>query len=57
MASEATTKIRVAQGRHTLYLPTDLVRDSTFPFKPEEDALVVRVDGARLVVEKAGRKR
>jgi hypothetical protein len=35
-----------------IYLPTKLTDDSVFPFK-EGDLLLVRVDGRRLVVQKA----
>jgi hypothetical protein len=35
-----------------IYLPTKLTDDSVFPFK-EGDLLVVRVDGRKLVVQRA----
>jgi hypothetical protein len=56
VAAEAETKIRAVGSRHTLYLPTVLVRDSSFPFHPEE-ALIVRIDGTKLVVERPQRRR
>jgi len=37
-----------------IYLPTKLTDDSVFPFK-EGDLLMVRVDGRKLVVQKARR--
>ena len=33
-----------------LYIPADLVKDSSFPFSPDQE-VVVRIDGKRLVVE------
>ncbi|HZY47638.1 MAG TPA: hypothetical protein VFE96_07570 [Candidatus Bathyarchaeia archaeon] len=35
-----------------IYLPTKLTDDSSFPFK-EGDLLAIRVDGRKLVVQKA----
>jgi hypothetical protein len=34
-----------------LYIPADVVKDSLFPFGPDEE-VVVRIDGRRLVVER-----
>ena len=33
-----------------LYIPADVVKDSLFPFIPDQE-VVVRIDGKRLVVE------
>jgi len=33
-----------------LYIPADLVKDSSFPFGPNQE-VVVRIDGKRLVIE------
>lgn len=33
-----------------LYIPADLVKDSSFPFRPEQQ-VVVKIDGKRLVIE------
>jgi hypothetical protein len=33
-----------------LYIPADVVKDSLFPFTPDQE-VVVRIDGKRLVVE------
>jgi len=33
-----------------LYIPADVVKDSLFPFIPDQEVLV-RIDGRRLVVE------
>lgn len=35
-----------------LYIPADLVKDSLFPFAPDQE-VVVRIDGKRLVVEES----
>jgi hypothetical protein len=34
-----------------LYIPADIVKDSSFPFDPDEE-VVVRIDGRRLVIER-----
>ena len=34
-----------------LYIPADIVKDSSFPFNPDEE-VVVRIDGRRLVIER-----
>lgn len=36
-----------------LYIPADIVKDSLFPFGPDEE-VIVRIDGPRLVVERGG---
>jgi hypothetical protein len=33
-----------------LYIPADIVKDSSFPFDPDQQ-VIVRIDGKRLVVE------
>ena len=35
-----------------LYIPADIVKDSLFPFVPDQE-VVVRIDGKRLVVEES----
>jgi hypothetical protein len=37
-----------------LYIPADIVKDSSFPFTRDEE-VVVRIDGARLIVERGGK--
>ena len=51
MTAEAKVKIYVSSGRHSINLPTELVRDSAFPFKPLEE-LIAKIDGKRLVIER-----
>jgi len=41
---------------YTIYLPSALVMDSAFPFKPKE-RLMVKIQGDRLVVEKRKSRR
>ena len=52
MTAHAKVKIYVSKGRHSINLPSELVRDSAFPFKPLEE-LIARIDGGRVVIEKA----
>jgi hypothetical protein len=33
-----------------LYIPADIVKDSSFPFNPDQE-VIVRIDGKRLIVE------
>jgi hypothetical protein len=35
-----------------LYIPADIVKDSSFPFSPDQEVLI-RIDGRKLVVEGA----
>ena len=51
MTAQAKVKIYISKGRHSVNLPTELVRDSAFPFKPMEE-LVARLDGKRVVIER-----
>jgi hypothetical protein len=34
-----------------LYIPADVVKDSSFPFDPNQK-VIVRIDGKRLIVER-----
>ena len=33
-----------------LYIPADIVKDSSFPFSPDQE-VIVRIDGKRLVIQ------
>jgi hypothetical protein len=33
-----------------LYIPADVVKDSSFPFSPDQEVMI-RIDGKRLVIE------
>jgi hypothetical protein len=35
-----------------LYIPADIVKDSSFPFNPDQEVMV-RIEGRRLVIESA----
>ena len=48
---QAETKIHKVGSRHTLYLKTDIINDSNFPFQVGEP-LMVRIEGNRLILEK-----
>jgi len=37
-----------------LYIPADIVKDSLFPFSPNEE-VIVRIEGDRLVIERNSR--
>jgi len=37
-----------------LYIPADVVKDSSFPFSPDQEVLI-RIDGRKLIVEGAGK--
>ena len=56
MVKEASTKINKVGSRHTIYLQKALVEDSMFPFKPGEP-LVIRIEGDKLVIEKASKRK
>jgi hypothetical protein len=43
---------RYGGNRHCLYLRSDLVNDSAFPFAPS-DEVIIRIDQGKLVIEKA----
>jgi len=52
LVRETETKIHKVGSHHTVYLKKDLVEDSTFPFRVGQ-VLVIRIEGDRLVIEKA----
>jgi hypothetical protein len=54
MVTRAEVKIHRVGPRHTIYLAKDLVEDSTFPFRTDED-LTVRIEGDALIIDKDGR--
>src|SRR6059036_2439665 len=54
MVTRAEAKIHRVGPRHTIYLAKDLVEDSTFPFRADED-LTVRIEGDALIIDKDGR--
>jgi hypothetical protein len=52
MVKEAKTKIYKTDSRHTLYLQKDLVNDSAFPFKPNEE-LIIKIENDTLVITRS----
>jgi hypothetical protein len=52
MVSEIETKIQRCKSRHTIYLRTGFVTDSTFPFEVGEK-LVAKIEKGKVVIEKA----
>jgi hypothetical protein len=37
-----------------IYIPADVVKDSSFPFKPNEK-VIIKIDGEKLIIEKEGK--
>jgi antitoxin component of MazEF toxin-antitoxin module len=58
MVQEDTGRFGLASRGKTgiVYVPADLVKDTMFPFN-SGDELAIRIDGERLIVEKARKKR
>jgi hypothetical protein len=53
MVDTAVSRLtRYGGNRHCLYLRSDLVHDSSFPFALS-DEVIIRIDQGRLVIEKA----
>ena len=51
---EGRTKIIVPGKRGktgVLYIPADLIKDSSFPFEPQEE-VQIKISGEKLIVEK-----
>jgi hypothetical protein len=51
LVRQAETKIHKVGSRHTIYLKTDIINDSNFPFRIGE-SLIVRIEGSKLIIEK-----
>lgn len=51
MVNKAKVKLYEYKSRHSINLPSDFVRDSAFPFKPNE-GLIARIEGKRIIIEK-----
>jgi hypothetical protein len=52
MVLKGETRMYRFDGRHSIYVPAGLVNDSAFPFTLDE-RLAIRIDGKKLVLEKA----
>lgn len=51
MVNEAKVKIYKVGSRHSVNLPSALVTDSSFPFKPNEE-LTVKIEGKKIIITK-----
>ena len=51
MVNEVKVKIYKVGSRHSINLPSSLVTDSIFPFKPNEP-LLVKIEKNKLVISK-----
>jgi hypothetical protein len=51
MVRQSESKIYKVGSRHTMYLKTDLVNDSNFPFHVGE-SLIVRIEDNKLIIER-----
>jgi hypothetical protein len=58
MVQEDTRRFGASSRGKTgiIYVPADLVEDTTFPFA-NGDSLLIRIDGERLIVQKASKKK
>ena len=56
VVNQAKTKIYRSNGRHSVYLPSDLVGDDRFPFRLGEE-LGARIESDRLILERAKKAR
>jgi len=52
MVNTAKVRLYGYKSRHSINLPSDFVRDSTFPFEVGEE-LVAKIEGKKIVIEKA----
>lgn len=53
MVNKVNVKLYEYKSRHSINLPSDFVRDSSFPFKPGEE-LIARIEDGKVVIEKMG---
>ncbi len=51
MVDKIIVKIYKVGSRHSINLPSGLVTDSAFPFKPNEE-LIARIEGKRVILER-----
>jgi hypothetical protein len=55
MVLQGETKIYMSGSRRSMYIPSGLINDSAFPFTTGE-RLTIRIEGDRIIVEKARKK-
>ena len=51
MVNKATVKIYAHKSRHSINLPSNFVKDSTFPFDIKEE-LIARIEGDKIIIER-----
>jgi hypothetical protein len=51
MVNKATVKIYEHKSRHSINLPSNFVKDSTFPFDIKEE-LIARIEGDKIIIER-----
>ena len=51
MVNKAKVKLYEYKSRHSINLPSDFVRDSTFPFKPN-DELIAKIENGKVIIER-----
>lgn len=51
MVNKARVKLYEYRSRHSINLPSEFVRDSSFPFKINEE-LIARIEGDKVIIEK-----
>lgn len=56
MVDRTTVRIYEYKGRHNINLKSDFVKDSNFPFKPNEE-LIARIEGNTIVIERSRKLR
>lgn len=55
MVNQAKVKLYAVKSRHSINLPSEFVRDSAFPFKPN-DSLMMKIQGGKVIIEKTDDK-
>jgi hypothetical protein len=53
MVNQARVRMYAVGSRHSINFPSELVRDSSFPFKPG-DYLIAKIKSGKIVIEKEG---
>jgi hypothetical protein len=51
MANTAKVKVYSYKSRHSINLPSEFVRDSSFPFKIGEE-LTAKIEGDKIIIQK-----
>lgn len=51
MVNKAKVKLYEYKSRHSINLPSEFVRDSSFPFKINEE-LTARIEDDKIIIEK-----